>query len=77
MAVTYRVPGVVRTEREHSVPREHGASGGQTITVFTREVADPDGLDRPYLLFLQGGPGFEAARPSSPPTGWIMRAIQA
>jgi pimeloyl-ACP methyl ester carboxylesterase len=76
MAVTYRVPGVVLTEREHSVPLEHGASDGQTITVFTREVADPDGLHRPYLLFLQGGPGFEAARPSSPPTGWIKRAIQ-
>ena len=45
------------------------------ITIFTREVAAPDGADRPYLLFLQGGPGFEAARPTSPPTGWMKRAI--
>ena len=36
----------------------------------------PDGLDRPYLVFLQGGPGFEATRPTSPPTGWMKRALQ-
>jgi pimeloyl-ACP methyl ester carboxylesterase len=71
----YRVPGAILTEREHAVPLDHARPGGQTITVFTREVADPDGLDRPYLVFLQGGPGFEAARPTSPPSGWLKRAI--
>ncbi len=35
----------------------------------------PDGLDRPYLVFLQGGPGFEATRPTSPPSGWMKRAL--
>jgi pimeloyl-ACP methyl ester carboxylesterase len=72
---TYRVPGAVLTEREHIVPLDHADPAGPTITVFTREVADPDGLDRPYLVFLQGGPGFEAARPTSPPTGWMKRAV--
>jgi pimeloyl-ACP methyl ester carboxylesterase len=43
--------------------------------VFTREVAAPDGDDRPYLVFLQGGPGFEATRPTSPPSGWMHRAL--
>ena len=38
-------------------------------------MAAPDGGDRPYLLFLQGGPGFEATRPTSPPTGWMKRAL--
>jgi len=76
MSVTYRAPGAVLTEREHVVPLDHAASDGPTITVFTREVADPDGLDRPYLVFLQGGPGFEAARPTSPLTGWLKRAVQ-
>jgi pimeloyl-ACP methyl ester carboxylesterase len=76
MTHTYRVPGAVLTEREHQVPLDHDASGGPTITVFTREVADPDGLDRPYLLFLQGGPGMEATRPSSPPSGWMKRALR-
>ena len=45
------------------------------ISVFTREVAAPDGRDRPYLVFLQGGPGFEATRPTSPPSGWLARAL--
>jgi len=72
---TYRVPGAVLTEREHRVPLDHTRPDGPDITVFTREVAAPDGLDRPYLVFLQGGPGFEAARPTSPPTGWMRRAL--
>jgi len=47
-----------------------------TITVFTREIAAIGGEDRPYLLFLQGGPGHEATRPTSPPSGWMKRALQ-
>jgi pimeloyl-ACP methyl ester carboxylesterase len=74
-ATTYRVPGAVLTEREHGVPLDHADPGAGSITVFTREVAAPDGADRPYLVFLQGGPGFEATRPTSPPTGWIKRAL--
>ncbi|HYL40444.1 MAG TPA: alpha/beta fold hydrolase [Candidatus Binatus sp.] len=75
MAVSYRVPGAVLTEREHEVPLDHANPGGPSITVFTREVADPQGTDRPYLLFLQGGPGMEASRPVSPPEGWMRRAL--
>ena len=75
MATTYRVPGAVLTERAHSVPLDHSKPDGEKITVFTRELAAPDGLDRPYLLFLQGGPGFEATRPTAPPSGWQKRAI--
>jgi pimeloyl-ACP methyl ester carboxylesterase len=73
--VTYHVPGAVLTEREHLVPLDHAHPDGERITVFTRELAAPDGLDRPYLLFLQGGPGGEATRPTAPPTGWQKRAI--
>ena len=72
---TYRAPGVVLTERDDSVPLDHTRPDGPTITVFTREVAAPDGLERPYLVFLQGGPGFEATRPTSPPSGWLKRAL--
>jgi pimeloyl-ACP methyl ester carboxylesterase len=73
---TYHVPGARLIEREHVVPLDHARSDGPTIVVFTREVAAPDGTDRPYLVFLQGGPGFEAARPTSPPSGWMKRAVQ-
>ncbi len=73
--VTYRVPGAVLTEREHVVPLDHARPDGKEITVFSRELAAPDGLDRPYLIFQQGGPGGEATRPTAPPSGWQKRAI--
>ena len=73
--VTYHVPGAVLTEREHQVPLDHARPDGQKITVFSRELAAPDGLDRPYLIFQQGGPGGEATRPTAPPSGWQKRAI--
>jgi pimeloyl-ACP methyl ester carboxylesterase len=75
MATVIHVPGAILTEREHRVPLDHAVTHGPTITVFTREVAAPDGGDRPYLVFLQGGPGFEATRPTSPPSGWMARAL--
>jgi pimeloyl-ACP methyl ester carboxylesterase len=76
MTVSYHAPGVILTEREHAVPLDHARPDGPTITVFTREVAAPDGEGRPYLVFLQGGPGMEATRPASPPSGWMKRALQ-
>ena len=72
----YHVPGATLVEREHRVPLDHAMPAGPSITVFSREVAAPGGEDRPYLVFLQGGPGFEAARPTSPPSGWMKRALQ-
>ena len=45
--------------------------------MFAREVADSDGRDRPMLVFLQGGPGSEAPRPTRYPSspGWLDRAL--
>jgi pimeloyl-ACP methyl ester carboxylesterase len=74
-AAVFHIPGAILTEREHSVPLDHSDPSGPSITVFTREVAAPDGDTKPYLLFLQGGPGFEATRPLSPPSGWMKRAL--
>jgi len=73
-----RTEGLVLTEHEFDVPLDHAEPGGDTITVFAREVADPEGLDRPLLVFFQGGPGSEAPRPTRHPTspGWLDRALQ-
>jgi pimeloyl-ACP methyl ester carboxylesterase len=75
---TVAVPGLLLTEHEFSVPLDHAAPDGEQLTVFAREVADPDGTDRPFLVYLQGGPGFEAPRPTRLPgsPGWLDLALR-
>ena len=72
------MPGLVLTDHVLSVPLDHARDGGETIEVFAREVAAPDGRDRPFLVFLQGGPGQEAPRPTGRPSApaWLERALR-
>jgi pimeloyl-ACP methyl ester carboxylesterase len=78
VSITTATPGLVLTEHEFEVPLDHARPDGERIAVFAREVADPDGTDRPYLVFFQGGPGFEAPRPTRHPSspGWLDRALR-
>jgi pimeloyl-ACP methyl ester carboxylesterase len=71
------IPGLFVAEHEFEVPLDHAAPG-ETITVFAREVADPEGREKPWLVYLQGGPGHEAPRPTGNPRGpgWLDRALQ-
>ena len=77
MPASYTTRGLVLTEHEIAVPLDHARPDGETITVFAREVADPEGRDRPLLVYLQGGPGSEAPRPTRLPSspGWLDRAL--
>lgn len=71
------LPGLIAVEHSFEVPLDHGNPDGQRITVFARELAHPDGRGRPLLVYLQGGPGFEAPRPTRNPDapGWLDRAL--
>jgi pimeloyl-ACP methyl ester carboxylesterase len=75
---TYRQPGTVLTDHHFSVPLDHGKPGGERIGVFGREIVAADRADRagalPWLVFLQGGPGFAAQRPIGRST-WLARAL--
>src|SRR3954453_7009175 len=77
MASSYAARSLMLTEHEFTVPLDHARPAGETISVFAREVADPDGRDRPLLVYLQGGPGSEAPRPTRHPSspGWLERAL--
>ena len=66
MPTTIATPGLVLVEHEFRVPLDHARPDGETITVFAREVSEPGGTDRPFLVFFQGGPGMEAPRPTHP-----------
>jgi len=68
----------VLTEHELSLPLDHDDPDGETIDIFAREVAANDGRDRPFLVYLQGGPGQEAPRPVATPAqpSWLGRALR-
>ena len=67
--MSYSLPGLVMIDHELRVPLDHGDPGGEQITVFAREVAEPEGRDKPFLVFFQGGPGHEAFRVTGNPRG--------
>ena len=75
--ISFRHPGTVLTDRFFAVPLDHQRPDGEQIEVFAREVvaADKAGADLPWLLFLQGGPGFGAQRPEGRDT-WLNRALE-
>jgi pimeloyl-ACP methyl ester carboxylesterase len=76
---SFRHPGTVLTDHTFLVPLDHGKPDGERIEVFAREVvaaskAGPaDSL--PWLVFLQGGPGFAAPRPVGR-QDWLDRALE-
>ncbi|GAA3619096.1 hypothetical protein GCM10022236_21700 [Microlunatus ginsengisoli] len=78
MAVETPIPGLVTVDHTLSLPLNHADAGGERIEVFAREVAAPDGRDRPFLVYLQGGPGHEAPRPTGVPAApsWLPRALR-
>jgi pimeloyl-ACP methyl ester carboxylesterase len=65
------------TEHEFKVPLDHDDPNAGAITVFAREVVAADKVNdhRPWLLFLQGGPGFGGPKPLTR-SGWIKRALE-
>jgi pimeloyl-ACP methyl ester carboxylesterase len=75
--VTFRHPGTVLTDRLFAVPLDHQRPDGEQIEVFGREVvaAGKADADLPWLLFLQGGPGFGAQRPEGRDS-WLNRALE-
>ncbi|GGO48048.1 alpha/beta fold hydrolase [Streptomyces lasiicapitis] len=77
MSQSYRQPGVVLTDRRFSVPLDHDAPGGERIEVFAREcvAAGREDAELPWLVYLQGGPGFGANRFSGK-QAWLGRALR-
>lgn len=80
--LSYRQPGTVITEHTFAVPLDHDRPDGEQIEIFGREVVAADNpasagsaAGLPWLLFLQGGPGFGAPRPVGRDT-WLDRALR-
>jgi len=72
----YRLPGLELIDHRFDLPLDYDHPNGRKISVFVREVRDLDAgsRDKPFLLFLQGGPGFRAPVPIKK-NGWLQRAL--
>ncbi|MGY3871136.1 alpha/beta fold hydrolase [Aeromonas crassostreae] len=75
--LSYVLDGVLCEPRLFTVPLDHRQPGGPALTLFARTLCRKDKLDAdlPWLLYLQGGPGFGAPRPTNQ-NGWLKRALQ-
>jgi pimeloyl-ACP methyl ester carboxylesterase len=73
----HRIPGLVLTDHRFTLPVDHARPDDAQLTVFAREVVGADRVDAdlPWLLFLEGGPGNAALRPTAR-TGWLARAVR-
>ena len=72
-----RFGGLVLRDHWFDVPLNHRDPTGETISVYARELvaAEQPDADKPWLLFLQGGPGGKAPRPADA-SAWIGRAVK-
>lgn len=61
-----------------AAPVSDKPQGPSSIEIFARIVATEADSQKPYLVFLQGGPGNEAPRPTTPVGGstWLARALE-
>jgi pimeloyl-ACP methyl ester carboxylesterase len=77
LSFSYRQPGVVLTDRRFTVPLDHDDPTGEMIELYAREViaADKAHQDLPWLLYLEGGPGF-ATRRFVGREAWLDRALK-
>ncbi|MYT34353.1 MULTISPECIES: alpha/beta fold hydrolase [unclassified Streptomyces] len=71
-------PAPATTDHVFTVPLDHSRPDGPTLQVFAREVVDPARAEDqlPWLLYLQGGPGGKAPRPSAGSPGWLSQALK-
>ncbi|KAJ9563378.1 hypothetical protein OSB04_008538 [Centaurea solstitialis] len=75
----YSVPELRLRDHRFTVPLDYSQSQSQSpkISVFAREAVAVGKEDHslPYLLYLQGGPGFESPRPTEA-SGWLSKACE-
>ncbi|CAK7348811.1 unnamed protein product [Dovyalis caffra] len=75
----YSVPDLRFRDHRFTVPLDYSndRNASPKISVFAREVVSVGKEEQllPYLLYLQGGPGFECPRPTEA-SGWIHKACE-
>lgn len=73
----YEYSEMIITDYKFSVPLDYSNKDGEKISIFAREIFRKENKNKsiPYLIFFQGGPGYESPRPLAD-SGWIKRASE-
>jgi pimeloyl-ACP methyl ester carboxylesterase len=74
----HHLPELELINHSFQVPLDHQNPNGQRIEIFAREVrsSNRDSSGLPWLLFLQGGPGFSSPRVPDNHRKWWSRAVR-
>ena len=75
--ISYEYANLILTDRTFEVPLDYNNPNKQKVTIFCREISRKEHQNKsiPYLIFFQGGPGYESPRPLTD-SGWIKKASQ-
>ena len=73
----YKYSDMIITDHTFLVPLDYENKNGKEISIFAREIERKETANKelPYLVFFQGGPGYESPRPITD-SGWIKRASE-
>ena len=73
----YKYSEMIITDYNFLVPLDYENEDGEKISIFAREILREEYENKhlPYLIFFQGGPGYESPRPITD-SGWIKRASE-
>ena len=73
----YKYSGMIIADHNFLVPLDYENEDGKKISIFAREILkeEHENNQLPYLVFFQGGPGYESPRPITN-SGWIKRATE-
>ena len=73
----YKYSDMIITDHTFLVPLDYENKDGKEISIFAREIERKETVNKnlSYLVFFQGGPGYESPRPITD-SGWINRASE-
>jgi len=73
----YKYSDMIITDHTFLVPLDYENKNGKEISIFAREIERKETVNKnlSYLVFFQGGPGYESPRPITD-SGWIKRASE-
>ena len=73
----YKYLDMIITDHTFLVPLDYENKDGKEISIFARAIERKETVNKeiPYLVFFQGGPGYESPRPITD-SGWIKRASE-